>query len=62
MIPPRHRLAAIRRLRAIGVSSFSFGGASALVVREVLPRDVVERNRNQARTQGGEPAEAPTLA
>lgn len=33
-----------------GVSSFGFGGANAhVVVREVLPRDVVERNRNPSR-------------
>ncbi|WP_293042788.1 polyketide synthase Pks13 [Mycobacterium sp.] len=51
-----------------GVSSFGFGGANAhLVVREVLPRDVVEK---EAREPGPQPAavapaaeatEAPTL-
>ncbi|BBY13067.1 polyketide synthase Pks13 [Mycobacterium marseillense] len=51
-----------------GVSSFGFGGANAhLVVREVLPRDVVEREAEptpQADAPGApgeEPAEAPTL-
>lgn len=51
-----------------GVSSFGFGGANAhLVVREVLPRDVVEREAEPAPkadapgAPGEEPAEAPTL-
>ncbi|OBJ67622.1 polyketide synthase [Mycobacterium colombiense] len=51
-----------------GVSSFGFGGANAhLVVREVLPRDVIEREAEpQAQViapadAGEEPAEAPAL-
>ncbi|OJZ73802.1 polyketide synthase [Mycobacterium paraffinicum] len=49
-----------------GVSSFGFGGANAhLVVREVLPRDVIEREAepevNTAGEAAAEPAEAPTM-
>ena len=48
-----------------GVSSFGFGGANAhMVVREVLPRDVIERGRPGTRAQGRRgscPAEAPAL-
>ncbi len=47
-----------------GVSSFGFGGANAhVVVREVLPRDVVARlPEPQTQPEGAaEPAEAPTL-
>jgi len=47
-----------------GVSSFGFGGANAhVVVREVLPRDVVAREPEpQAEAKAAaEPAEAPTL-
>lgn len=51
-----------------GVSSFGFGGANAhLVVREVLPRDVIEKEPEpQAEiiapaAAGEDPAEAPTL-
>lgn len=49
-----------------GVSSFGFGGANAhLVVREVLPRDVVEREPEPApqaeAAKAAEAAEAPTL-
>ncbi|WP_104151076.1 type I polyketide synthase, partial [Mycobacterium intracellulare] len=46
-----------------GVSSFGFGGANAhLVVREVLPRDVVEREPEPApQAEAAEAAEAPTL-
>ncbi|OBH47042.1 polyketide synthase [Mycobacterium intracellulare] len=49
-----------------GVSSFGFGGANAhLVVREVLPRDVVEREPEPApqaeAAAAAEAAEAPTL-
>ncbi|HEY3995782.1 MAG TPA: beta-ketoacyl synthase N-terminal-like domain-containing protein, partial [Mycobacterium sp.] len=49
-----------------GVSSFGFGGANShLVVREVLPRDVVEKEREtapepQADAEEG-PAEVPTM-
>jgi polyketide synthase 13 len=46
-----------------GVSSFGFGGANAhMVVREVLPRDVIERepaSENKATVEAA-PAEAPT--
>lgn len=46
-----------------GVSSFGFGGANAhLVVREVLPRDVVEREPEPApQAEAAAAAEAPTL-
>ncbi len=49
-----------------GVSSFGFGGANAhLVVREVLPRDVIEREPEpEPKTAAGaasETAEAPTM-
>ena len=47
-----------------GVSSFGFGGANAhLVVREVLPRDVIEREpepQARGRAGGADAAEAPT--
>lgn len=48
-----------------GVSSFGFGGANAhVVVREVLPRDVVEKEPEPEPEPkaAAEPAEAPTLA
>ncbi|OBI07798.1 polyketide synthase Pks13 [Mycobacterium scrofulaceum] len=47
-----------------GVSSFGFGGANAhLVVREVLPRDVIEREPEPAPEPqaAAETAEAPTM-
>ncbi|WP_297847308.1 polyketide synthase Pks13 [Mycobacterium sp.] len=49
-----------------GVSSFGFGGANAhLVVREVLPRDVVEKEVREPepapRVEAAEATEAPTL-
>ncbi|HTU99580.1 MAG TPA: beta-ketoacyl synthase N-terminal-like domain-containing protein, partial [Luteitalea sp.] len=49
-----------------GVSSFGFGGANShLVVREVLPRDVVEKERETApeplAAAEASPAEAPTM-
>jgi polyketide synthase 13 len=50
-----------------GVSSFGFGGANAhLVVREVLPRDVVEKEAREPDaepevTVTAEPGEAPTF-
>ena len=47
-----------------GVSSFGFGGANAhLVVREVLPRDVVEKEAREPAPQAdaAEATEAPTL-
>ncbi|OBA57667.1 polyketide synthase [Mycobacterium sp. 1100029.7] len=51
-----------------GVSSFGFGGANAhVVVREVLPRDVIEREPEPAAAviapgdAGADPAEAPTM-
>ncbi|WP_082951272.1 polyketide synthase Pks13 [Mycobacterium mantenii] len=48
-----------------GVSSFGFGGANAhLVVRETLPRDVIEREAEPqpvAAAPAAEAAEAPTL-
>lgn len=49
-----------------GVSSFGFGGANAhLVVREVLPRDVVEKEAREPepapRVDAAEATEAPTL-
>jgi polyketide synthase 13 len=48
-----------------GVSSFGFGGANAhLVVREVLPRDVVEREAEPqpvAAAPAADAAEAPTM-
>ncbi|MGD1172794.1 polyketide synthase Pks13 [Mycobacterium seoulense] len=47
-----------------GVSSFGFGGANAhLVVREVLPRDVIEREPEPEPEQKASPAtaEAPTM-
>jgi polyketide synthase 13 len=45
-----------------GVSSFGFGGANAhLVVREVLPRDVIEREPEPEVKAPAEPAEAPAL-
>ncbi|WP_372509887.1 polyketide synthase Pks13 [Mycobacterium mantenii] len=47
-----------------GVSSFGFGGANAhLVVREVLPRDVVEREAEPqpAAAPTADAAEAPTM-
>ncbi|MBV8790140.1 MAG: type I polyketide synthase, partial [Mycobacterium sp.] len=49
-----------------GVSSFGFGGANShLVVREVLPRDVVEKERETAPEPRADveavPAEAPTM-
>ena len=49
-----------------GVSSFGFGGANAhLVVREVLPRDVIEREPEPepktAAEAASETAEAPTM-
>ncbi|HEV7360331.1 MAG TPA: polyketide synthase Pks13 [Mycobacterium sp.] len=50
-----------------GVSSFGFGGANAhMVVREVLPRDVIERevepsDKTEATVAEAAPAEAPEL-
>ncbi|OBB65122.1 polyketide synthase Pks13 [Mycobacterium sp. 852014-50255_SCH5639931] len=45
-----------------GVSSFGFGGANAhLVVREVLPRDVIEREPEPEPQAVAETAEAPTM-
>ena len=50
-----------------GVSSFGFGGANAhMVVREVLPRDVIERevepsDKTEATVAEVAPAEAPAL-
>jgi len=45
-----------------GVSSFGFGGANAhLVIREVLPRDVIEREPEPEVKASEEPTEAPTL-
>lgn len=46
-----------------GVSSFGFGGANAhLVVREVLPRDVIEREPEPAEPKAAaEAAEPPTM-
>jgi polyketide synthase 13 len=46
-----------------GVSSFGFGGANAhLVVREVLPRDVIEREPEPEKKPIESAAEAPTEA
>jgi polyketide synthase 13 len=46
-----------------GVSSFGFGGANAhLVVREVLPRDVIEREPEPEKEPIESAAEAPTEA
>lgn len=43
-----------------GVSSFGFGGANAhLVVREVLPRDVIEKESEPQAPAGGESAGGP---
>ena len=48
-----------------GVSSFGFGGANAhLVVREVLPRDVIEKEAREPESEpkaAAETAEAPTM-